>query len=301
MCEPTRRSRSRRAEAGVSLVEMSVFLMVMVPLMVAMTSTVKVFTESTAAGHHRTAATTSAQTVLQRITAELSLTSSRIDHPLLGYSNRPHDPTQGIEISNSSYNVINGGTLPVVGEMFDTFARDGTEYFHPLTDVVPGTGGFGLDPVRVYANRRLFIYRTYEPFDTIEFQKVRTPRDQMNHISGGSVSQPWSARRKIFLEGGRVLLRVDLGDPLTTLSTGPFRTAELGNGVEKLEFHLNQAGHIIVRISSASGEVLRDPEGAASLPPPTATSPYANATGHAPWLGARSVSQVVINPRNGLF
>jgi hypothetical protein len=221
----------RGRAAGLSLVEMSVFLGLVSPALVALLAATLSFTRSSEAAHQRVSANASAHRILHRIAAELAATATAVDHVVPPGHMRPHDATQPAS-ANHWYDWSPGGGSHPLDELHDTEDRDGIESWHP---VVP--------------TRRLRIYGTYVPFDTIEYQKVRSPADQSHiDLALGTVEQPWGGRRKIFLQGDRVLLRAEQPQ-------GGTRTRELGSRVRKLEFHLNPDGHIVVRLIAAAGRV----------------------------------------------
>lgn len=256
--EPVNRmAPARKAQRGVTMLEVAIFTAVMAPLMIALATTVTVFSSSATQGHHQTQATAQNERIIQLITAELMQGSTRLDHYVPATMPRPH-PTIGPDLSttNHFYDFVAAGASPFMDTLHETQTRDANEYWHT--------------PV---STRRFYIYGTYAAFDTIEFQKVRTPLDDMSHVNtgAGTVSQPWSAPRKIFLEDGQVLLRVQ--------TPGGARTRVLGTNVESLAFHLNADGHVLIQLVTFSG-----PAGGAAADP----------------RGARVSSQVTVAPRNSL-
>ena len=251
-----------RKQSGTTLVEVAIFTMIIAPMLVALATTVTVFQSSADSGRHLSQAAGENKRILDRIGTELLQTTTRRDHPDVGVPELPQTETETLAEVNSAYEYP---VLPI-GFLHETMARDQAEFWHPEVNT-----------------RRFYIYATYQPFDTIEYQKVRTPLDGAGmgtFIAGpNQVNQPWSTSRKIFLEGDRVLLRVrrDGGGP------EEFETVVLGTHVESLKFHLNQDGHIIVRLTTVSGN------------PPDA------APGGASKDGVRVTNQIVVAPRNALF
>ncbi len=248
----------RTSESGLTIVEIAVFTTVAVPLLIALSNTVSVFSTSTRAAHHRANAASANQRVLQRIVGEVLQTTTRIDHPLALAHPQPHPMPLSPGAVNPAYDYVPGTGCHELDELHEVYERDDNETWHPVNPL-----------------RRFYIYATYEPFDTFEFQKILTPEDgSYINAAQGSVAQPWSRRRKIFLQKGEVLLRIE--DP--SEPTGA-RTLTLGSGVEKLSFHLNADGHVLVTLVTSSG---RGNEGGGAAD------------------GRRVVSQTTINPRNGL-
>jgi hypothetical protein len=222
-----------------TLVEVAVFAGIFVPAMVALLSVLGTFSASTAAAHHRTNVNANCQKVLQRIASELSQTSTKVDHAVPATQTRPqaeHD-FQGVE--NRWYDYAPTLGTHTCDWVHNTMERDGSEDWHPSLPT-----------------RRMYIYRTYEPFDTIEFQKIQTTDMSNVNVASGTVNQPWSPRRKIFLQGGEVILRVDKGG-------GDVESVVLGREVSALRFHLNADGHIVIRIVTWSGTAGSSTSGAA--------------------------------------
>ena len=152
--------RTHRAQSGTTILEVTVFVAVIAPVMVALAATVSVFGSTTQASQHRATAVSQNQRILQKIIAELSMTTTKRDHVLTGGALTPQYEAFSPGQSNSAYNYLASGVAPAMDTTHDTFERDQNEYWHPEWD-----------------KRRYYIYKTYESFDTIEFQKVRTPAD----------------------------------------------------------------------------------------------------------------------------
>lgn len=244
----------KKNQKGFTLVETAVFLMLSVPLLVSLASTVGVFSKSTTSGHHRANINAENHRILQRIASELMQTCTRIDHALAGNSARPQAEVFGAGTTNTAYDYVDYEALHPMDMLHEVAERDGNDSWRLPSPL-----------------RKFYIYATYTPFDTIEYQKVNTP-DDMSHVNtaAGTVVQPWSPRRKIFLMDGTVYLRaLDAG--------GNTKSVVLGTGVASLKFHMNVDGHIIVRLTTVSGKI-----------------------GNGASEGAKLTSQITINPRNGL-
>lgn len=239
-------ARRRRPDRGMTLVEIAVFVLVATPLVIALASTVGVFTSSAEAQHDRTAVNAQNHKILQKIVGELTQTSTQIDHPVAGAAARPQPETFAAGTANEAYDRDVAGGAHDVDTLHEVAERDGFDAWHSED-----------------ASRRFYIYGTFEPFDTIEYQKVLMPADLSNvDPTAQTVEQPWSPRRKILLLDGDVVLRAEDG-------SGGTRSLVLGKDVEDLTFHLNADGQIIIRLTTTSG-------------------------------AARLTTQVTVQPRNGL-
>jgi type II secretory pathway pseudopilin PulG len=232
------RVENRRSDAGLTAVEMMVAAAVMGGVLVVLGQSMGSFSSATRAKHHRAQALEQSRLILDGIANELVQTTSDINHAVESPLSLPLNAA-GPGVAHPAYNF----PLQDVGTLNSSFERDGVEYWHPP-----------------HPERRFFIYSTFEPFDTIEYQTVR-----LNSGGGiatfmttdGELTTPWSPARKIFLRDGQVVLRIRR-DPD---DANDFEDIVLGTNAVDLDFHFDADGNFIVYVETLSGVTPESGEG----------------------------------------
>ena len=213
--------RRRAKQDGLSLLELMAYVSIGSTFMVLLGGGVVHLLQASRAALQRTLVQTDARNILRRITDEVLLTSTVRDHAEPVGLALPLDDSTAAGTISEAYNF----PATAIEVLHNTLTRDGVEFFHAPT-----------------TERRFYIYATYEEFDTLEFQVVRWTAG-VPAAAGGEVPVPWSAPRKIFLENGQVLMRVQGAVPQTIV---------LGNNVQDLSFHLSGSGELLIRVVTAS-------------------------------------------------
>ena len=221
MCE---RADPRPSEAGFTLVEMVSYISVTATMLTLLAGSMLHLSRSARASIDVARLQEQARQITGRIAEEFAQSSTQRDHM------EPDNLTLPLPDNSPSSTVNEAYIFPAVpiGTLHNTQDRDGTEFFQ------------AADP-----DRRFYIYATYSPFDTLQFQKVRWDVDQAVS-TGGEVRTSWSAPRKVFLRGDQVLMCVP--------EAGTVRTYVLGDQVTSLEFHLTRTGELEVRLQLRAAE-----------------------------------------------
>jgi prepilin-type N-terminal cleavage/methylation domain-containing protein len=221
---------SVRRQSGMTMIETMITLAVVAPLVIAFSSMMASYSKSATSAHEEIGAVGESQRILRAISAELSTSTTNIGHGLPMNPMLPHSESgSSLYLSNLHYCRSMMGWGPAMNSNHDTRERDGNESWYPE-----------------WSSRRFYIYATYEPFDTIEYQKVRTPVGFLasEAIMVDNVLTSWSGQRKITrTPDGKVFL------VLRDTTGNSERRVVLGHGAEDLTFHLNQDRHIIVRLT----------------------------------------------------
>jgi Flp pilus assembly pilin Flp len=247
-----------RHDQGVTMIETMLILASIAPLLIAFSSMMGSYSNSATNAHEQVTAVGESQRILRAITAELVTSCSEIGHGLPTGPSLPHSESQsGTYQSNAHYCQSLLGEQPTMGSLHNTLARNGTEHWYPEWNA-----------------RRFYIYASNEAFDTIQYQKVRTPLGALQQaISlGDNLQTQWSKMRKIELTPeGEVLL-------IVRGAVGALdRRVVLGHNAKSLKFHLKTDRHILVRLTMG----------------PSTADPNTNS-------GAIRTAQITIKPRSGL-
>ena len=225
---------SRTHERGTTLLEVTVMLMAITPILLMLGSSVMTFTSAAEYSNRHSDILGESQNILRAIVSELMMGSTQITHPVdrTAYT-APHPAMSGATgyDENPLYCEDETGYQPLMSDLHATYGRDSVEHWY---------SGWN--------RRRFYIYGTYMPFDTLEYQRIKTPTGSIDALglSTGNVRPSWSDPRKILLEDGKVVIKTP-----NPSSTEP-QEVILGRGVDELSFHLNAENHIVVQLVMAS-------------------------------------------------
>lgn len=224
----------RRRDAGTSLIEMLLVIASFAPVAIAFGTLMDSYSDSASLAHRQVDAIAESQRILRAIAAELTTGSTTIGHAVPGGTPLPHGESAAQTTQDNAFYCRDAyGWTPPMDHLHETESRDGYEHWTPE-----------------WASRKFYIYATFAPFDTIEYQKIRTPVGALGDqaIVGDNILNPWSRPRKILRDGeGNVLLIVQ------GLPGEPESRVVLGRNAEDLKFHLNPDRHLVVRLVVRGG------------------------------------------------
>ena len=205
-----------------SLAETIIFMSILGVMFMMLAETVVISSEGSQIIADHASSHGQVERLFGRLTGELQETTTSRGHD----DSIAPDLLNAVNLLGSEESAVYNWPLVRVDTLHMTDARDGVEYWHDVMD-----------------DRRFYVYATYTPFDTIEFQKIRVPTnpgDWARFLSDGALD-PWGTPRKIFLENGDVVLRV--------FSPAGDRNLVLARGIEGLEFHIDDQNRIVIRVS----------------------------------------------------